>query len=104
MSPRRNPVTLAGDWVPDQRTVAAIRTFAPELDINREVVSFTHYWTVGKGSGTRRANWETSFLNWCRKAAASSPAGPASARPARAAAPPRYMEDLRRWAETQDPT
>lgn len=82
--PRRIPTTLPADWTPGPTSLAYARDHKPGIDVSAELVRFHHWWTEGSGAGTKRADWEGTFLNWlgrARPAALPTPAYAPAARP-----------------------
>lgn len=96
-APRRQKIRVPcpANFEPAPQTRAAIAKLYPRVDVERELVRFIHYWTIGKGAGEMRPGWDGSFLTWCDKAgspaprAAAGPGGATAVGGAASAPPPR---------------
>lgn len=69
---RASAATLPEAWTPSELQIR----FANEMGlvngaIDREIAKFRAYWTLGKGSGTRRneKGWNQTWVNWITRAA-----------------------------------
>jgi len=81
--PRRTPKLLPDDWQPNIKTLGICANHYPAVDLSRELVLFRRYWIDGNGAGTKRADWDGTFLNWMAKArpGAAAPGGARAASP-----------------------
>lgn len=83
-APRRMPVPCPADFTPTPRTLALLAHKRPDVDLSHELAKFTRYWTEGRGAGTRRPDWNASFIGWVEKADGTPPGAAAAPGGARA--------------------
>ena len=98
--PRRMPIPCPADFTPTQATQALLAKRRPDVDLSYELAKFIRYWTEGKGSVTRRPDWNASFIGWVERADGTPPPGAAAPGGARAdAAGERLSPTSRRLLE-----
>ena len=61
------PTELPEDWEPSESCLADFR--ARGFDALGCLGRFRHYWTEGKGAGTKRADWTLTYWNWAEREA-----------------------------------
>lgn len=66
---------LNSDWRPREQDINWAATDFPGVDLTQETAKFRDYWI---GNGKTKVNWDATFRNWIRKAAAPSPYAPRS--------------------------
>ncbi|PND55525.1 hypothetical protein CRM90_22505 [Mycobacterium sp. ENV421] len=97
--PRKRASRLPDDWMPDQSTIATMRSECPNVDLEGEHRKFTDYWIAKAGSGATKLDWDATWRNWIRKAAESAPGRPA-VNPARRSTTDQRVADVQALKHT----
>ena len=64
---------LADGWVLTVRLAKmAMEMGLSEAEVRVEAETFKDYWTAKAGAGSTKLDWDATWRNWCRKAAANS--------------------------------
>lgn len=63
---------LSEDWRPTLETMTWSRSCADRVDITNEWAKFQDYWMSKAGAGARKVDWDRTWKNWLRKAAADA--------------------------------
>jgi len=63
---------LPDAWTPSPETAAIVRRRYPHVDGSVQLIEFSRYWKSKPGAGGEKTNWDSTFRNWMKTAAASS--------------------------------
>lgn len=61
---------LDRDWIPSDKTIAAMREEFPALDLKSVHTEFIDYWCAVPGAKGRKTDWDATWRNRCREIAA----------------------------------